>query len=671
MTNTEIQTLGMPEKQLREAIRRLCHFVPVGSNLAPALHDFLVQHAVASLGTTPCSIDQVKDSLQTVFNLDFEMEEIRAAVQRLVDARVFLRSTEETWNIDIRKYEELAKSIEESKSFERKIIDDWSGVIKQKYPALSDDELQAMEQDLMVYAAKVFVRHGAECVALIYAGDNEVERFITVMEQEEDVFASLPRRSPIVHDARIIELPAFFREASLDRKKYIAELLDCTFILHMLHVDESCSRIMQTQFQDQTLYIDTNFLYRLLGLQGPTHHKAAKRLVEISQQLGCILVVSTKTGAEMQSSLENAAKQLKAHPLPSDLANVGAKYTTEENFVTAYWRKYAETGIGIDDFFEMYLHLEDLLKEYSIEVRNTLCQEIQEDPELQEQISKINSAMDYYGYYKPSRNAEHDAFHRLLIKRLRQKEPRYWTEARFWFLTCDTALPKFDRFARRKPADISFCMLPDHWIQVIRPLLPRTPDFDAVFSDLLASPYLRSYGSLPSDIAQKILARIAQFHEHSPELSIRILTDRHVSEALRQTVDEEEQVQIIDNATAQAAEKFRLEKEQAEAKLMETMAEREDLVEQRKDLSGKLQSEQIKFKWAIAAFVWILLAMVGTFAIPWHNLPSLGQRGAITAMVFAAIGTLAFAVGINRTFLIIFGVIAGVASILSLVWSLT
>ncbi len=670
MSDAEIQTLRMSEEHLREAIRRLCHFVPVAKNLAPDLHDFLIQHAVASLGTTPCSIDQIKGSLQAVFNLEFEAEEVRAAVQRSVQAGALLPSTAETWNIDIRKYEELSKSTEESKAFERKIMGDWLLGIRAKYPALSEYDLQAMEQDLMVYAAKVFVRHGAECVALIYAGENEVERFITEMEQEEDVFGSLPRRSAMVQDARIIELPSFFREAPSDRKKYIAELLDCTFILHTLHVDESCSRLMQVQIQEQTLYLDTNFLYRLLGLQGPTLHEAAKHLVEISQQLGCILVVSTRTIGEMQYSIERAVKQLKAHPLPRDLASVGAEYTTEESFMTAYWRKYAETGISIDDFFAIYQHLEHLFKEYTVEVVGTLCQEVQEDPELQEQITKLNSAMDYYGYYKAAPVAEHDAFHRLLIKRLRGKERRSWTEAKFWFLTCDTILPKFDRFARRNPKEMSFCMLPEQWLQLIRPLLPRSPDFDATFSDLLASPYLRSYGSLPPDTAQKILARIAQFREHSPALAFKILTDVYVAKGLRETEDEQEQLQIIDNATAQAAEKFRLEKEQTEAKLKETAAEREDLVEQRKDLSGKLQYEQVKFRWTITVFTWIVLALIGTLAIPWHSLQGFGRFGAVIAFVFAAIAALAYATRINKTFMKIFMIISGIAGILSLILSL-
>lgn len=692
--SAEIQTLGMSEEQLREAVRRLCHFVPPEKNLVTSLHEFLVQHALAFLGTGSHTVAEIKDSLQRLFSMEFEEVEIIAETRRLSKAGALLPSTEGTWALDIKRYEELAKSVEGAKSFERQVIDNWQKEVRERHPTLSDNDLEVLEHDLRDYTAMVFARHGAECVALIYAGKTKADDFINTLE--EGIVPSLPKRSPLVHDVRLMELPAFFKDASPERKRYIAELLDSTFILHMLHVDKNCSALVQTQTRGQTLYLDTNVLYRLLELQGPVLYRAAKCLAEISRQLGCVLAVSTRTVKEWQRSLENSMTWLKSHPPPPpELARIGVQYAAEQDFVTAYYLKYAEIQISIDDFFAMYQHLEDLLAEQGIEIKDTLCQEVQEAPELMEEISKLNGSLDYYGYYKAPPVAEHDAFHRLLIKKLREKEPRTWSEARFWFITCDTNLPRFDRFARKKPTEIPFCILADQWVQVARSLLPRTPDFDQAFADLLSSPYLRSYKGLPSDLALRITARIGQYRDHSPALAVKVLTDEYVIRALKETEDEGEQQLIIDGGIARAAEKFRQEKGEAEAQLQKVTTERETLKKERDKLESQLKEERLqrgqkekgvatthedyenltkrleslerRYKWSIAAFVWIL-ALIGIFAIPWGSLVHFSRFAAIAAMIFASIGALAFPLGRNKTWKM-FELIAIICGVLSLIWT--
>ena len=661
-------------RQMPEAIRRLCHFVPPseGENLSLALHECLVKHAMAKLGTEPHTVSHIKDSLYLLFNLNFEDEEIEGAIKRLMRTGSVMSPSEDFYVLSIDEYSELERLLEDSKEFEQRIIGEWIENISRNYPGLSQDDVNALGEDLTIYLTKIFAKHGAECVALVYAGQDEADSFVGKLE--DDIFASLPGRSSRVHKIRIIELPAFFKNASTQRKRYIARLLDSTFVIHMLHMDKDCSALIRKQFKGYRLYLDTNFIYRLLGLKGSTLQKAAQSAIKIAKDLGFALIVSARTIDEWQASIERAVKNLKRVPLLSpSLAQVGADYTTEEDLTTGYWWEYAKTKISIDDFFALYQHIEELLKESDIKIKDTLCDRIKDGPLLTQEISKLNLATDYIKFPKV---AEHDAFHRLLILRLRGKSPpKTFIDTKVWFLTCDTLLPKYDRMARKNPDEIPFCILASQWVQTMRPFLPRTQDFDETFVDLFTSPYLRTYGELPSNIAQTILGRIAKYGQHSSGLAVRVLTDRYLTKEIGQTEDAEKITELIDNATARAAEEFREERDglkkqldtlkgeleqekDARLRAEEFREERDGLKKQLDTLKGTLDTlkgelEQAKdaglrleekVKWVPAYFIWIVIG-VTTIFVPWRDLYSWVKLLVIGAVILGGVGALSFPLG--------------------------
>ncbi len=671
-------------KQMTEAIRRLCHFVPPseGENLSVGLHECLVKHAMANLGTEPHGLSDIKDSLYLLFDLNFEDEEIKGAIERLTKTGSVISPSQDFYVLSIDEYHELEKSLADIEKFEQKIIGEWIGNISRKYLDISQDDLKALMEDLNIYLTKIFAKHGAECVALIYAGQEGVENFVT--ELKDDIFDFLPNRPSRLHKIRIIELAAFFKDASTERKRYIAQLLDSTFIIHMLHIDKNCSALVRKQFKGYRLYLDTNFIYRLLGLDGPMLQKAAQTAIIIAKDLGFALIVSPRTIDEWQASIKWTVENLKKGPLISPgLAQVGAEYTTQGDLTTAYWRKYAQTKISIDDFFALYQHIEELLKESDIKIKDTLCDRIRDDPLLTQEISKLNLATDSIKFPKV---AEHDAFHRLLILRLRGKSPpKTFIDTKVWFLTCDTLLPKYDRMARKNPDEIPFCILANQWIQTMRPFLPRTQDFDETFVDLFTSPYLRTYGHLSSNIAQKILGRISQFAEHSPELAVKVLMNVHLTKKLSHTEEEGKIIELIDSATAKAAEEFREERDEIEKQLEETKKEKAQLEleakvkgasdnlaldalrkEIDKERNARLKLEE-KRKWVPAYFIWIGIG-VATIFVPWRDLYSWVKLLVIGTVILGGVGALSFPLGKSRTWKILGG-IAIFCSILSLVWS--
>ena len=103
-----------------------------------------------------------------------------------------------------------------------------------------------------------------------------------------------------------------------------------------------------------------------------------------------------------------------------------------------------------------------------------------------------------------------------------------FSNARFWFLTQDTKLP---RFAEKvpdngdQPSELPFCISPSAWVQVARALTPRTEDFDRTVVDLLASPFVGYGGAVDQSVVSEVVGRMDDLEDASPELALAVLTD--------------------------------------------------------------------------------------------------------------------------------------------------
>jgi predicted nucleic acid-binding protein len=560
--DAKYNTAKLSEEQLYYAIRRLCHFVPLDSTdkLCYVIQEFLVQHAMASVGLDPQLPLEVRDSIKNIFGLDFEPREIEIRLKRLLEAKKVACTKGKYW-LDYHVCIGLRKSVKKCEDYEKEVIEEWIKSVEDKYPMLSQKDLQRLKNDLKIFSAKIFVMHGAKCATLIYSKQKKTEEIVD--NWEGDLSDILPEY-PTLNKIRNRELPGFFIDAKGERMKYIAELLDSSFLLNVIQIDKDCTALIKAFLNGCLLYLDTNVLFALLDINTQREAIAVKRLIEISRQLGYTVVISTRTAEEFLYALKNAEKHLRKNPnVPKNLAKILANYSGG-GFIPAYWRKCVNSSISLEDFIGTYRHFEDLLAKYEIAIRDDFCEDVQEDPELKTQIDLLYASADPVILDKDV--AEHDAFHRLLIRKLRGGKARTYSDASAWFLTLDKKLNHYDAFARfsekeKDLSDVPFCILCDDWLQIVRPLLPRTDDYDKTFIELLSSPFLRSYRDVPPELAGKIIDRIAHYKNFSPDVAVKMLTDSLFIQRLETVHTEENQKEVIDNEIVASADEFRIERD--------------------------------------------------------------------------------------------------------------
>ena len=163
-------------------------------------------------------------------------------------------------------------------------------------------------------------------------------------------------------------------------------------------------------------------------------------------------------------------------------------------------------------YMRPYQYCEDLLAEHDIEIETEVSSRLAaNEQQIAEETSLLKSCLDLNWRFEEI--PEHDAFHRLLILRLREgHEEKSPLETVYWFLTMDTKLRLYDRIARkRQKLNVPFCALTSQWMQMLYPYRSTVEGFEETLAESLDSPYFRLFPSPPVELIHEIVTRMHMY----------------------------------------------------------------------------------------------------------------------------------------------------------------
>lgn len=595
----------MATAEFNQSINRLAQYRPFadeGRDMTAALED-LVVGAAAIQGGGFTSLGACQDGIRELWGLELEMDEVRECLTRLSeDGRCERKGG--GFNLtesELRTREEAAAH---SAAIEETAFRDWHTTVLMLEPTLSDDQFASLRNDLRTWLGVVVARHGVEAALILYPEEPRAQKLFSELEQLGLGF--LPRRTGSADVLRDRAFQLFVRQPTEAQRQYLANLLNTSFYLTVLTLDPEGSRLIQQQVKGHRLYLDTNFLYSVLGLSKATEALAAARLLDLSRSLGYQLAVTPWTIRELRTSLDSARNRITGRPLPRrELADLMVKAAGDvNNFVTAFWKAYRDRGTQPKDFFEYFDHVESLLRSHEIEEVDQGCVAVEQDRDA---IDKELVVLERYlgERTREERVMEHDVKHRLLVERLRGKGRVRFSNARFWFLTQDSKLPRYaSATIDGEPVDLPFCVSTSAWVQVVRAFTPRTADYDQTVVDLLSTPYVRYRGAINPQVVQEIVGRIDQFEGADAALASEVLADTALVRDIAQAQDDVERAAKIENAFVVKAQELRERLEETERRVMEigeTAAKAKELAELEAALrrEAESQTEQGRSAWAL------------------------------------------------------------------------
>jgi predicted nucleic acid-binding protein len=550
----------MPLQGDLSTIRALSQYRPFegqGESARDAQED-LVLAALAEADGHVESIARCKEDISTLFGLTLEEVAVAAALGRLVE-RGAAEKVSDGFRLAEPELTRLKATASQSQEIARVALDEWQDMLAERWP-LTTVELELLEESLRVYLKTVMWRHGVEASLLLYPESQEALALYDELEAEG--FDFLPPIENELKEPRDFALSYFLRRPTDAQRAYLAQNLNTAYFLTALSIDPEGARLVQEIAHGQRVYVDTNFVYRLLGVQGPRYVKPAEAILQATLDAGYGICVTPWTIAEFKQSLKNSRDFLTRYPVPpSEYAAIAAEATSHDNFVTAYWRRVRNGPLRISDFVEKYEEVETLLTDREIDIESEGCTTVGQMTEaIKDDMSILEKAV--HGRERHPALIEHDVKHRLLVRRLRKEGVRNFSNAGYWFLTHDTVLPRYDHMATRGTGELAFCVSAGSWFQIVDAFRPKTEDPEQSLADMLASPYVRYRRTLSQEAALSIVARVHEYADGSPELAARIMMNSAAVHEIDNAPNEEARHEKIDSAILEAAKRAQEEARQ-------------------------------------------------------------------------------------------------------------
>jgi hypothetical protein len=436
-----------------------------------------------------------------------------------------------------------------------------------------------LRSDLDRWLGRIVSRHGVEAAFLLYPEDQRAQKLIDEIDNLSMHF--LPDREGTVGEVREEALRGFIRHPTKAQRVYLANRLNVAFELTVLTLDPSAIHLVKRQFNGHRVYLDTNFLYSLLGYASADESLAAHRLLAMTKELGFKLAVTPWTVEELRTSLRRSHDRIGGLRLPSRrYADLMIRAAAEKGFDQAFWVSYRDSNISRQDFFHRASHFEHDFEKLDIEIVKDGCSKVDNKVTLVQRyvslLSKIGGSQ-----WRETIVLEHDAKHRILIEQLRGDGYHAFSNGRFWFLTQDTRLPLFARATLdpgSPPPDLPFCMSSSAWAQIMRAFTPRTKDWEKMVVDLLASPYVGWQRGLDFSAAAEVVGRIDQYEGDGVDFAWKVLADTaimaQISTLKTDGASDQEISDYIDGAFIEKAEEAHRRASEAELRFGEA-AQRE------------------------------------------------------------------------------------------------
>lgn len=554
MTSIEQQKL----EEHREIFRKLaCFTAPaaLGKNELPqSILDNLVEH-VLFLQKTPIQLSKISEVIKSQFKLNFEFDEVRISTERLVSKNLIVNNKGNI-SLEVRRRASLQKTMDEKINQEHQILEKLENHIKKQNTGLTEEDIEHIKSDFRLFLTNFFLLSGAEAVQLIYGNPKEISELIGKV-QRKNIFELLPARNELLKKIEQKEFCEFINLLSEQEKLYLQDLLDRSLQYFTITVDKKCEALLTADFAQWNLFVDTNFIYNLLGLnngQSGSRRKNTEKILELGRKAKINFYVSPITLEEFAVSVSRAREILLDDKISRKLYKIAGDVTGNA-ILSAYYEIYEQQNISPKDFLAKTDSLKDVLMSYGINEKTDYSQSIKGTKEFDDTVKRLVSLT-----HKDRGIAEHDAFHYLLILKLRSREgaDSSFKTNKSWFLTYDGLLAPFDREIRK--SEIVFCIRPYQLRQILRPLFSRTDDFENVFIDFISEPVARAFPAVSTDIAMGVLARITYFEkefgvQNSPELATKILTNQHFLDQLRGLqADEPKRINLIDKEIKQVAQ---------------------------------------------------------------------------------------------------------------------
>jgi hypothetical protein len=226
--------------------------------------------------------------------------------------------------------------------------------------------------------------------------------------------------------------------------------------------------------RNKQFYLDTNILYRALGINGDNRKQRTKVFLKKCCESGQKLIISKYSKKEFVETIDYHINQLKKLPFGRINPRLFSKYCVSPSFYEFYhnWRNGRIT-YGFDSFHAFVLSEYDcLLKYYKIDEDYKIPFD-ENNPEIIAEIENYKNEIQSLKSYGFENSHRIDAQNCYLIEKKRNDNNRNIQDTKYYLITTDQKLKKWDDSHSKNQ---SITLLPSHWMGLLLKYYSRTDD---------------------------------------------------------------------------------------------------------------------------------------------------------------------------------------------------
>ncbi len=485
------------------------------------------------------------NTIDVLFGLQVSPIDIERAIEELISENALRRSNGATLILDPTLRMELNARLEEANNLEDQIRKTWFEELAATFPQLPTDILWLA---LRNYLAKSFRRHGLQTIAYLDPSIDVSEEYATNLSNllKEAVKQSFP--SDDTHHADAARAVSNFM-ASVgrfpERVSYITQLADGAFNYYALTVDPQVAEQFRRNLQPLKLFLDTNFLFGILDLHVNQFVDVSNQIISSVQdhQLPFTFHYHVATDEEFRASIDFYGGKLRARTWKSSFSRVAATSRNLSGIELKYHQRNAESPLDVESFLRPYEHFDLLLKD---KFNILTYRSSHNNNRLQERADLSSEYTEFLQRWKRDKSAsliDHDIKVLDAVREIRENATTS-VEAGAILLTCDHTLYKFDWEMSRRNHTKAYVLLPNLFMQTLRPFVPNSADFDRSFAETFAIPEFRIIGSGVTKAASRLVSLLAAYQDLPEATAANLLSNDLLLDQLR-TVNEDKEFQAL------------------------------------------------------------------------------------------------------------------------------
>lgn len=369
------------------------------------------------------------------------------------------------------------------------------------------------------------------------------------IERREDWLVGFVQRFGSEHIQCLKAVVAsFFSAGNPDGKQYVLRLLTAYFFVESTQLSRRTIESIDAKRNKRKLklYLDTNFLFSVLGLHDNPADDAALSLLELAKAARSYIdirfVVAPHTLDETQRTVHaclEATKRIQVSRALQSAATSAPLPSAVRKFFNA--AKSAGSALSAEDFFGPYAsNLKTVLQRKGIEVDNNVdVSKYRVDDrvvnDLLWQNEREQARTD--GRQKSYEAIEHDVILWYAVNDQRPKHTESPFDAEAWVVTVDTRLAAFDKRKTPKHMGVPTALLPSNLAQLIQFWVPRSDQLEATLLDSLKLPlFFREFDHEDERVTMRILSALSRFGDVD-DLGVETVREILVNDALRHRIE--------------------------------------------------------------------------------------------------------------------------------------